>query len=545
MVSHLGTFLQLTAAPWVMHELTQSPFLVGLVTTALLLPRLLLALPSGALADVMDRRTLIMTGQLVSAAPVAAMAVLAYLDRLTPAWLLLLTLFIGVGTAISMPSFQTLVPDLVPAPMLAQAITLNSAAFNVARAVGPSLGGALIAVGLTHAAFGANAVSYLAVVGVLLTLPHRDEPSSARRRLWRSTRTGLRYVRFTRSIRALLVVTACFSLGAACVQALLPSFVAGELGLGATGFGVLYGVFGAGALLGATTRERGRVRLRAAMLPGAIIGFGVAGVVLGLVRIPVVSAAALAAAGLTWVWTLTTLNASVQTLAPRWVRGRVVSIYVLTIGLQPIGAFLSGVLGELLGVGITIAGMTGALVAVGAVAGRARLPVLGEFSEPAPAPEDAPQTRHAQVVGGSPIVVSTEFQVDPARLSEFLDVMRELRTHRLRTGATRWSLFRDADRPNFITEMFAVPDWEEHLAQHRRIDADSVAVIRRARSFDVRGEPVARHLAGLDVIDRAAPPIEAQLMTVHAHMHETDGSVPLPRHGPAAERRAAAGRDNA
>ncbi len=526
-VSHLGTFLQMTAGPWLMQELTGSPLLVGLVTTALLLPRLLLTLPAGVLADAMDRRTLILFGHVFSAVPVTAMAALAYLELLTPARLLVLTTLVGVGNAIGLPSFQTLVPDLVPRPLLAQAVTLNSAAFNVARAVGPSLGGALVAVGLTHAAFGANAVSYLGVVGVLLTFPREEVAAGGERHMWRSTALGLRYVRFTRPIRVLLMVTALFALTAASVQAMLPSLASDRLQLGAAGFGVLYGLFGAGALIGAATRDRVRVRAGARMLPATISLFGTAGVVVGLVPNAWIVGVALFVGGAAWVWTMTTLNASVQTLAPQWVRGRVVSLYLLAIGMQPVGAFLAGALAELIGVALAVAVMTFGTAVVGIMALRLRLPVLGDLHEPQPPPDDFAAPQHAVAVGGSPIVVVTTWQIDPDRFTDFLDAMRRLRRQRLRTGATRWSLFRDVDRPHVVTEMFSVPDWQEHLAQHARIDAQAAEVIRHARSFDVRGEPVSRHLAGLDADARGAPALHEQLLTVHAELHRTDGSVPI------------------
>jgi MFS family permease len=524
-VSHVGTFLQLTAAPWLMKEMTNSPLLVSLVTTALTLPRLLLTLPAGALADVLDRRTLLLVGQSFSAIAVAAMALLTAADGLTPALLLGLTFALGVGSAIAMPSFQTLVPDLVPRPLMAQAITLNSAAFNVARAVGPALGGLLVAAGLASTAFGANAVSYLAVIGVLLTFPRATVEDPARQGLWRSTALGVRYARFTRPVRVLLGVTALFALTTASVQALLP-VVTAELGLGATGFGVLYALFGTGALLAVATRERARARLSYRMLPGSILGFGTVGVVFGLAPRPAIAGAALLAAGLFWVWTMTTLNASIQLLAPQWVRGRVVSLYVLAIGLQPIGALTAGWLAEWSGGGPAVAVFTAGTAALGLFAFRLGLPVLGQLDEPMP-PEDWSMPRHARHVGGSPVVVATTWEIDRSEVHEFLAVMRELRRQRFRTGAHRWSLYRDADRPTRITEFFVLHDWEEHLAQHARMDAEAAAVLARARTFDRGDGPITRHLAGLDVVDSDAAPIEEQLLTVHEELHRHDGSVPL------------------
>jgi MFS family permease len=525
LVSHVGTFLQLTAAPWLMKEMTGSPLLVALVTTSLTLPRLLLTLPAGALADVVDRRTMLLVGQSFSAMSVAAMAVLTAVDRLTPAALLGLTFALGVGSAIAMPSFQTLVPDLVPRPLMAQAITLNSAAFNVARAVGPALGGLLVAAGLASAAFGTNAVSYLAVIGVLLTFPRATVEDPARQGLWRSTALGLRYARFTRPVRVLLGVTAVFALTTASVQSLLP-VVTDELGLGATGFGVLYALFGTGALAAVATRERARTRLGHRMLPGSVLGFGAAGMAFGSAPAPLVAGLALMAAGLFWVWTMTTLNASIQLLAPRWVRGRVVSLYVLAIGLQPLGAFGAGALAEWTGAGVAVAVFTAGTAALGLFAFRLGLPVLGQLDEPTP-PEDWAVPRHARHVGGSPVIVATTWEIDREDVHEFLAVMRELRQQRFRTGAHRWSLYRDADRPTRITEFFVLHDWEEHLAQHARMDVEAAEVLARARAFDRADGPITRHLAGLDVIDSDAAPVEEQLLTVHEELHRHDGSVPL------------------
>ena len=226
------------------------------------------------------------------------------------------------------------------------------------------------------------------------------------------------------------------------------------------------------------------------------------------------------------MWTLITLNASIQILAPRWVRGRVVSLYLLAIGLQPLGAFLAGVLAELTGPGDATAVMTGLTAVLGMVALRLDLPLLGEIAEPAPA-SDWVMPRHAEHVAGTPVLVTTTFEIDPDRAEEFMAVLRQMRRVRFTTGAYRWSLFRDADRPQRITEFFTVSTWEEHLAQHGRLDDEAAALLRHARSFDVGGGPVTRHLAGLDVVDSHAAPLADQLLTVHARQHEHDGSVPL------------------
>jgi MFS family permease len=499
-VSHLGTFLQMTAAPWLMFELTGSAFLTSLVTTFLLLPRLLLTLPAGALADIVDRRTLLIVGNLIGSSAVAAMAVLAGVDRLTPTWLLVLTLLLGSGTAIAMPAFQTLVPDLVPRPLLPQAITLNSGAFNVARAVGPALGGALVAAGLAVASFGMNAVSFLVVVAVLLTLP-RDEVETvvgSRRHLLRATAIGVRYARFTPAIRSLLAITAGFTLTAASVQALLAPASA-ELGVGGVGFGVLYGAFGVGALVGVGTRERARLALGARMVPASIALFGVGGVVFGLAPNPVVAAGGLLVGGLTWVWTLITLNATIQLLAPTWVRSRVVALYALVVGVQPVGAVLAGALAERAGSGAAIAVATSITVVLGLYALRLDLPVLGDVEEPQPGGLEAPDEHQAPGIPPGPVVVSTTYEVAEDEVDAFLDLMADVRRIRRRTGARRWQLHRDALERTRFTEHVEHTAWDEHVAQHARLETGDLATLKAARAMDVVGGPRTRHLSPVEV----------------------------------------------
>ena len=496
--SHLGTFLQMTAAPWLMLELTGSAFLVSLVTAFLLLPRLLLTLPAGALADVVDRRTLLIVGNLIGSAAVGAMAVLAGADRLGPMSILLLTLALGSGSAVAMPAFQTMVPDLVPRSLLPQAITLNSGAFNVARAVGPAIGGAMIAAGLVELAFGLNAASFLVVVAVLFTLP-RDEVDSvltSPRSLARATVTGVRYARFSPAIRLLLVLSGVFAMTAASVQALLAP-AAAELGLGGTGFGVLWGVFGIGALAGVALRERARIRLGSRMIPVSMMTFGVGGVVFGVAPVAVLAGMGLLLAGLAWVWVLITLNATVQLLAPTWVRSRVVSIYALVVGLQPIGALLSGALAEQTGAGAAIAITTTVTILAGIAAARLDIPVLGRVEEPTPGGlEVLPELADADVTGA--VIVSRTWWVREEDVPEMLDTLRQARAIRRRTGARGWELHRDALEPGVFTEVVRYADWNEHLLQRTRLDTDDLRVLRHLRELDVDGAPRTRLLTPME-----------------------------------------------
>jgi MFS family permease len=292
----------------------------------------------------------------------------------------------------------------------------------------------------------------------------------------------VRYARFAPEIRRLLAVTAVFTLTAASLQALLaPASV--ELGLGGSGFGLLWGAFGVGALTGVGLRERARVALGARMIPASMLLFGAGGVLFGLAPTAPLAAVGLLASGVAWVWVLITLNATVQLLAPGWVRSRVVGLYALVVGLQPVGAVLAGGLAEQTGSRIAIAVTTGITVLAGLAAARLELPVLGEVVESRPAGLSIrDELRHVQVAG--PVVVSRTWHVAPEDVAAFLAAAPDARDVRLRTGARRWELHRDPTRPGVFTEVVHYADWEEHLLQRTRLDTVDLATLRRFHAFD-------------------------------------------------------------
>ena len=391
-VSHLGTYLHLTAGPWLMLRMTGSPFMVSLVTAVLFLPRLLLTIPAGAMSDRFDRRTIMMVVQAVSGASVGALAVVVLTDRLTPAILLVLTGSLGISTAMEKPSYQTLIPDLVPSSLRAQAITLKAASHQLARVIGPSMGGLFVATGLEGIAFAGNALSFLVVMAVLGTVPGDRQAGDRGDRGPREggrVLDGFRYARAQRGLRLVLLVAAMFTLTAAGLQTLLPN-IADDLGLGAWGFGLLYGIFGGGALIGTVLRQRLADRAGPRLLPSSIVLFGSICVVIGLTSSPVVAGTAMVLAGFGWIWTMTTLNVTVQFLAPRAVRGRVVAVFLLAISMKPIGALVVGALAEVTGAGMAVAIASLATVALGSVAFWMRLPAPVAEIDPVPADAETP-----------------------------------------------------------------------------------------------------------------------------------------------------------
>lgn len=525
-VSNLGAFLQTVAASWLMLQLTGSALWVGLMVAAPTLPLLLVAMPAGAMADIFERRRIILVSQIVMMLTAAATAGLAFAGQLTPPLLLALGLLLGFATAFNLPSWQALVPDLVPNHHVASAVALNSAAFNVARAVGPAIGGALVATAGPEVAFALNALSYSAVVAAVATFPRR-EVDADHEPMGTAIASGLRYARFTPSYRSLLLVAAGFAITSAVVQSVLPSFTADVLGGDADAYGLLLGAMGVGALAGAFTRPTAAARLRGAMVPGCIAAFGVVAAGLAFAGSVPVAMAALVLLGVLWVYILATLNATAQLMAPAWVRGRIMSLYTISfLGLLPLGSILAGAVADLTGPRTAIAGLSVGTFVLGLAATRVRLPVLEDVISPA-RPEDLPPSTHAGTdVEGGPVMVVNTWQLDPGDRTDFLAVMAELRRVRLRTGAHRWRLYRAVDEPDRLSEIFILSSWEQHLRQHERLDIEAVDVIARARRFDVAGGPLTRHLVAVDLADPIHEGWDEQV-ALHAAMHASDGSLPL------------------
>ena len=368
-ISYTGSWMQNVATGWLMTSLTSSPMWVALVQVAVSLPVLLIALPAGALADIVDRRKFLLFTQASMVAAASVLGVMTLTRTVTPQILLVFTFLLGVGAVMNDPAWQALTPDLVPPAKLAAAVALNSAGFNIARAVGPALGGLVIAAigsGTTAGsgwAFLMNAVSFF---GVILFLYHW-KPGASGRGNGSETFTGaigigLRYARQEPKIRTVLVRTLVFSLFASAFWALLP-LIASKFG--AEGFGAMLAFFGLGALGGAGVLSLARRRLSPdAVIASATLIFAVS--LCGLVRSHSLAVASTfcAAAGLAWIGILATLNVAAQTAAPGWVRARVISMYVLVLqGGLALGSAVWGVVASSSSVQFTLTFAATALAA--------------------------------------------------------------------------------------------------------------------------------------------------------------------------------------
>src|SRR5262245_25939356 len=285
--SNVGGLMEDVGEAWLMTSLTTSTLLVALIETAGSLPVLLLSVPSGAFADLIDRRRLLLITQIWMLTIAATLGVLTIAGLTTPSLLLILAFALGLGAAVNAPAWQAITPELVTRTDLPAAVTLGSVAFNVARAVGPALGGLLVAAFGPGPVFLLNAISFLGVIVVLYRWRRAVEKSNLPpEHVLGALRAGFRYVRHTSTIQAVLVRAATFILCASALWALLPVVARRGLGLNAAGYGVLLGCIGLGGVTGASLLPvlRQKFSTNAVVIAATLI-FASATIVLGYVRI--------------------------------------------------------------------------------------------------------------------------------------------------------------------------------------------------------------------------------------------------------------------
>jgi MFS family permease len=522
-LSAVGTFIQSVAGAWLMLDLTDSNTWVGLMVASSTLPLLFLALVSGALADMFDRAKLMLIAQSIMGGSAVAMAVLTYTDRITPPLLLGLGLLLGVGVSLNLPTWHALLPDLVPRGMIASAVAIQSAAFNAARAVGPAIGGVILASLGAAAGFGINSLTYAFVIVAVLIVGRRLEPVD---RTVTSFSTaialGLRFARFTPVFRRLLGLVALFAIFSAVIQSVLPNHTR-ALGGDALAYGVLLGAMGVGALFAAWYREAFLDRFPDRPSRVTITGFGLAGLTVGLAPELWVAVVGMLVSGFFWVLTLTSLNATAQLISPSWIRGRAMSLYSLSFGgIFPLGSILAGVVADATSTATAMVALSAAAVMLGLLSPLLGVPSIRNVEPPEFSEERLPPS-HDTTVSGESVMILNAWQINREDLVAFTELMTRVRLVRLRTGAHRWQLMRTASDPLRIIEFFEVGSWDEHLAQHRRIDDASAELIARARAFDTSGGPTTRHLIG---VDPRNPRLFEELIRQHEDLHRSDGSIP-------------------
>jgi MFS family permease/quinol monooxygenase YgiN len=501
--SNVGTWMHNVGADWLMTSLAPSPFMVGLMQTAENAPLFLLALPAGALADILDRRRLLLISQVWMLISAVTLAILTLLGLVTP-WILLPLVFsLGLGAALNAPAWQAIMPELVPRSELPAAVSLNSVAFNIARAVGPALGGFVVAAVGSWAVFLLNSLSFIGIIIVIYRWRRVTvESLSPTERIVGAMRAGVRYVRHDPAIRAVLVRTGAYVSCASALWATLPLVARKQLGLGAVGYGLLLGGLGSGAIISAFILPslRRMLSLESLIISGTVL-FAAVTAILASVHVIAILFVAMILGGVSWMALMSSFNVSIQRLVPAWVRARVLAIYLLVFfGSMAAGSALWGALANRIGISSTLLCASGALVAGILIAFFYRLPSGGELDlEPSLHWTDPVVVNEPHSKDG-PVLITVEYQIDPGKAEEFIDAMREVRRILRRDGAIRWGLFNDTANPGHYIETFLVESWAEHMRQHARITNEDRAAQDRARSFHV-GEiqPRVTHLIAEDV----------------------------------------------
>ena len=497
LASSFGGMIQGVGAAWMMVALGASPQMVTLVQASITLPIVMLSLLAGALADAFDRRKLMIVAQLLMLLVSTVLAVSTYLDLVTPWLLLLFTFLIGCGAALNAPAWQASVGAMVPREDIPSAVTLNSMGFNLARSVGPAIGGLIVAAASAAAAFTINALSYVGLIFVLLGWRTKQEKRQLpRERLGSAIISGIRYVAMSPNVSSTLVRGFVTGLGASSVSALSPLIARDIIGGGPVVYGLLLGAFGVGAVVGAFWSHR----LRIAFSNEWIVRFALLGSAVGIAISAVSSWLALTMVamllcGLGWVLVVSILNATVQMSAPRWVVARALSLYQMaTFSGMAGGAWLWGYVTERSG--LTMALLIGASVQLGCILlGRwfrlaetedMNLDLLG-FAEPATVTPVRGRT--------GPVVITIEYRIASEDAYAFLDAMAERRTVRRRNGARRWSLLRDLADPEVWIERYHSPTWTEYLRHNRRFTHDDAVIGERIKALHRGpGEPPVRRL---------------------------------------------------
>jgi MFS family permease len=526
LVSNFGSLIQAVGASWMMTSIAPSADMVALVQASTTLPIMLLSLASGATADIWDRRLVMLIAQILMLCVSLALTITAYMGQITPWTLLALTFLLGCGTALYGPAWQSSVGEQVPRPHLASAVALNSLSFNIARTVGPAIGGIIVANAGPPVAFLTNALSYVALI-VVLMLWRRPKPAPflPPENMLMAMGAGVRYARLSPEIRTVLLRGVVFGVLGSSVWALMPLIARDLIGGNAVTYGVLLGAFGSGAVLGALSSTSLRHRYsNEVIVRTSTVGFGISSLVTAISSWHALSMLALMLGGASWVLALSTFNVTVQTSSPRWVVGRTVAIYqMVTFGGLAIGSWLSGLVANGFGLKICLIS-SGALMVVSAVLGR-RLPLRqpeGLNLDPSRTFSSENRAQLDRLIDTGPVVVTVEYRIAVDDAEPFRLAMRELRRIRRRDGAKRWSLMQDMAAPEIWIERYHSPNWIEHLRRHHRFTVSDREIERKALDFHQGPEPPhIRHL----IERRTDEPVGDLSATTDPHL--PSGSVTL------------------
>lgn len=479
-------------AGWLMVSLTTDPFMVSLVQASVALPAFFLAVPAGAMADIVDRRLYMLTAIFWLLCVACGLCLMTLAGQTTVWVLLMFTLSMGIGAAMLMPAFAALIPDLVPRKELTAAITLNGIGMNATRAVGPAIAGVLVAKFGPALVFGLNALSYTALLVVMFryrsTQPRSTLPSE---RFFGAVRVALRFGRQSPRLQIVIIrgVPLFFMLSA--MWAFLPLIARVEVGGDAQLYGLFLGSLGAGAVTMGLMLSRLRSRFAAdSVLVAGTLAAAVTLLALAFIRIPLLLCATLFIGGASWISCLSTLQVAAQLALPVWVRARGLAIFLaFFMGSMAIGSALWGRIASATSIGTALLSAMG--LGLLALILTARLKLHRDEDEGLLPAEPIPDPNVALPVeqGQGPVKISISYVIAPANADAFTKAMRDVRRMRLRNGAVGWGLYQDAENPEVFLETFLEESWLDHLRQHERQTIEDREFGRVAEAFHIGPEP--------------------------------------------------------
>ncbi|MCK1503335.1 MFS transporter [Bradyrhizobium sp. 188] len=492
LLSNLGILIQGVGAAWAMTEMTSSADKVALVQTALLLPVMLIAMPAGAIADMYDRRIVMLVALSIALCGAAALTALDWFGLTTPNLLLVLCFVVGSGMALMGPAWQSSVSEQVPPKTLPAAIALNGISYNIARSFGPAVGGIVVATAGSVAAFGINVFLYLPIMVALFLWKRVGDPSRLpREHLSRAIVSGVRYIANSPSIKIVVTRSMVTGIVGSAIQALMPLVARDLLYGGAQTYGIMLGAFGLGAVVGALNLSKVRRQMSGeAAVRACTLSMSGAIAAIALSHNPLLTAVALVLAGAVWTIVYTLFNIGVQLSAPRWVAGRSLAGWQAAFsGGIAIGSWGWGRLTDAVGVEITLLVSAGLMLLLPLLGLWLRMPAITERGEDAEILAD-PKVRLALTYRSGPLVVEIEYRVASENARAFHNVMQDVQLYRQRNGAYGWSIARDIADPELWTERYQCPTWLDYLRQRNRWTRSERALDEKAMAFHIGPEPV-------------------------------------------------------
>lgn len=500
LVSNTGTWMHDVGAGWLMTSLSPSPVMVALVQTAVTLPALLLALPAGALADIFDRRRYLIIVNVWMSLTAALLGFLT-ITNIMNEWILLgLTFSMGIGTAMMMPAWQAVTPELVPRHELRHAISLNAMGVNVSRAIGPALAGVIVATAGSGAVFLINAITFFCII-IILWRWRRTYTSSnlPTERFFSAIKTGIRFARNSQALHFALIRGIGFFVFASALWALLPLIAKHLLQGGPQTYGILLASIGVGAVFGALFLPRYRQKYSSDQLvTGASLLYAVS--MFGVACLPnqLFAIMAMALCGVAWITVMSTTQTAAQMALPNWVRSRGLAVFMMFfMGSLAGGSILWGKIAEQSSISMSL--IYAAIgTAVAAILSR-RWPISSiDKIDLSPSMHwQMPDIREQVTHDRSPVMVVIHYHVQPGKESEFLNTIKQLGKSRRRDGAYAWDILEDAVVEGHYIEYYMLESWLEHLRQHERVTNTDRQIQEQLRTLLVEGTiPKVTHFVG-------------------------------------------------